>query len=58
MMEMNKREQKTMRVITKAFTLHGREYKVGEMISYKEANELTKTMEELELIAPSSLETT
>ena len=57
MMEMNKREQKTMTVCTKPFKLHGREYKVGEMITYKEANQLTTLLEELELIAPTPLET-
>lgn len=55
-MDNSKREYKTLTIVTKEFTLHGREYKVGEMISYKEANELTRTMEELDLIAPASLE--
>lgn len=57
-MEKPRLENKTYVVCTKSFTLHGREYKVGEMISYEKANELTKTMEELELIAPTDLETT
>lgn len=55
-MDNSKREYKTLTIVTKEFILHGREYKVGEMISYKEANELTRTMEELDLIAPASLE--
>lgn len=56
-MERPELEQKTFCVVQKEFILHGREYKVGEIISFKEANELTNTLSNLNMITPQPKET-